>query len=234
MSERSHDELEGLIAADALDGLSEADRRRMLEEMAAHGPACAECGRLLTDYSQVAVKLATLVEPMPVSAGAERRLVRAIGPSDAGPQVEDRGPARRTTLPRRWAAALAVAASLVAAGGIGYAVAPHAKGVQVVAFPAPGAQSLAVAYQPGERTGVLVGTNLPDPPAGKVYELWFQPSRGAPMRPAGTFRPSAGQVRVPVSLGTSFTALAVSVEPRGGSAHPTSNPIFLTSVPPAR
>src|SRR5205823_71869 len=83
MSRRTHDELEELIAADALDGLSEADRRHMLEEMAAHGPGCAACARLLADYAQVAAKLSTLVEPMPVSAGAERRLVRALGATGA-------------------------------------------------------------------------------------------------------------------------------------------------------
>ena len=234
MSGRTHDQLEELIAADALDGLSEADRRHMREEMAAHGPGCAACARLLADYAQVAAKLSTLVEPMPVSAGAERRLVRALGATGAPAPSEDRGAVRRMPLPRRWAAAVAVAASLVAAGAVGYAVAPHAKGVQVVAFPARGGQSLAVAYQPGSRSGVLVGSNLPDPPSGKVYELWFQPSPGAAMHPAGTFRPAAGRVHAPVSLGTSFTALAISVEPRSGSAHPTANPIFLTSVPSSR
>jgi anti-sigma-K factor RskA len=212
----------------------------MREEMATHGPGCERCIRLVAEYSEVAGWLTTLAEPMPMSAGAGIRLSQRIaGPEPVEP-VEAEGhrvapiarEARRSrsAASRRRAAAVAVAASLVAAGVIGYRIAPHPGGVRVAAFAAPPGQSLAVAYEPGGRRGVIIGSNVPAPPSGRVYELWFRPRSGAPMRPAGTFLPMHGRLRATVTLGPSFTALAVSVEPRGGSPQPTSEPVFVTTV----
>jgi hypothetical protein len=45
-SSRPHEDLEELIAAEALGGLDEATRAEMLRLMAEHGPDCAECVRL--------------------------------------------------------------------------------------------------------------------------------------------------------------------------------------------
>ena len=87
-----------------------------------------------------------------------------------------------------------------------------------------------MAFHPGDTHGFILGTNLPAPPGTRVYELWFQPAAGAAMVPAGTFVPRGGTVVAPVTLGRSFVALAVSVEPSGGSDQPTSPPILLTRV----
>jgi anti-sigma-K factor RskA len=224
--QRSHEELEALIAADALGGLSEDERRAMLHEMASHGPECPECGRLVADYGDVAGQIALLAAPVALSQGASERLLDRAGVEDAS----GRSRTPRARAGRRWIAAVAVAASLVAAGVIGYEVAPRPAGVQVVAFRAGAGRSLAVAYQPGTDHGVLIGSNLTAPPPGKVYELWFLPAGSSQMRPAGTFGARGGDVRMPVALGSSFTALAVSVEPSGGSRHPTTRPVFSTNV----
>jgi hypothetical protein len=50
------------------------------------------------------------------------------------------------------------------------------------------------------------------------------------MESAGTFVPQGGTVLAPVSVGSSFVAVAVSVEPAGGSEHPTAEPVYLTKV----
>src|SRR5437899_1675889 len=75
---------------------------------------------------------------------------------------------------------------------------------------------------PGSQEAVLVGSNLEAPPAGKVYELWYIPSKDAAPAPAGTFQPDAGgSVLMKTTVGGMFVALAVSVEPPGGSTTPT-------------
>jgi anti-sigma-K factor RskA len=234
-----HEELEGLIAADALYGLSELERRRMLEEMERHGPDCEECRRLFAEYTEVAASLALSVPPSAMSKGPEDRLLEAIGserPSGAG-----RSQVRRV---RRWIAAAAVAAAIAVHGGTaGYLIAPRGpsadsrliafvsqQGTRVVAFPGKDNQQLAVAFRPGEQQSWVFGTNLPSLPDGKVYELWYQPAADAAVQPAGTFVPKDGTVVAPTSVGDTVVALAVSVEPAGGSQQPTTTPIYLIGV----
>lgn len=219
-----HDHIEALIATEALGGLDESDRRLLELELAKHGPDCEECGRLLVEYGQAAADLALALEPVPLSPGAEDRLME-LARAERAPVVR----LSRTNLSRRWVAPAAVAAALlVAAGFLGYALAPARPNPTRVVTLATGAQVLQVAYRPGENQGLVVGSNLPDAPQGKVYELWYQPSKDADMAPAGTFVPTNGTVAAPVKLGSSFVALAVSLEPPGGSPHPTSSPLFVS------
>jgi anti-sigma-K factor RskA len=221
-----HEHIEELIAAEALGGLDESDRGLLELELAKHGPDCEECGRLLVEYGQAAADLALALEPVPLSPGAEDRLMD-LARGERAPVVR----LGRMTRPRRWFAPAGVAAALlVAAGFLGYALAPSRPNPTRVVTLATGAQVLQVAYRPGERQGLVVGSNLPDAPQGKVYELWYQPSKDAGMAPAGTFVPTNGTVAAPVKLGSSFVALAVSLEPPGGSPHPTSSPIYLRSA----
>lgn len=255
--ELSHEELEELISADALGGLDEEDAQLLRRELERHGPECEECRSLIATYAEVAGRMALELDPVSMSPGAEERLLMAARESTGRPSEPEQAPAEQAAppggpgqerrpearvrrlpgrsgqegRPRRWLVAAAVAASLVLAGFVGYRIAPSGPTpLRVAAFPAKGSQSLAVVYQPGEVQGLLVGSNLAPPPAGKVYELWFQPAKGAAMHPAGTFVPANGSVLHPVTLGTSFDLLAVSVEPTGGSPQPTTNPIFLTPV----
>ena len=231
-----HDHIEELIAAEALGGLDEPDRLALDRELAAHGPGCSECGRLFAEYGQTAADLALTLEPIPLSPGAEDRLMeRALGePASKRGLLQGSEPAgwrARVTPVRRWVATAAVAAAvLVAVGFLGYGLAPNRAEPTAVLTMAKGTRSVTVAYTPGEADALLVGTNLPRPPAGRVYELWYQPADGADMRPAGTFVPTDGSVVSKVRLGPSFVALAVSVEPQGGSLHPTSEPVYFRSL----
>lgn len=232
-SDGSHDRLEQLIAAHALDGLDEPEQQELARELAAHGPGCQECRRLLADYAETAAGLALALTPVPVSAGTEDRLVAARGevvvPRPRPNQQVPAGgvPARRS----RWVAAAAVAAALmVAAGVIGYALAPGRSIPTRVVSLAAGDRALQVAFTPGDREALVIGTNIPDPSAGRVYQLWYQPREGSAMEPAGTFEPDDGTVLAPATVGESFVAVAVSVEPAGGSRRPTTEPIYFTKV----
>ncbi len=80
----------------------------------------------------------------------------------------------------------------------------------------------------GEKpTPGLVPDQLPDPGPGKTYQMWFVPPQGAPVS-AGLLSGTA-----PVLLeggGQDAAAVALSVEPAGGSPQPTTTPVLVIPV----
>lgn len=236
---RPHDELEELIAADALGGLDQGTRPEMLRLMAEHGPDCAECIRLTAQYAEVAGQLALSVDPVALSEEAEVSLIRAA--REGEPAVEVPYRLRRRG---RWLAAAAVAAVLAVVGGIvGYSLAPglggrpsefiafaSQPGSEVVAFPAVEGQQLAVIFNRDSRRGWVFGTNLPRPEGERVYELWFSSGTSEGVEPAGIFLPDDGVVLAQVTVGEDPDLLAVSIEPPGGSPQPTTDPIFVAEA----
>lgn len=89
-------------------------------------------------------------------------------------------------------------------------------------------------YFVNPRGGVLlIASRLPALRAGQTYQMWVIPKGQAP-RPAGLFRPDAagGAVHLqtgPVETG-SVQALAITVEPEGGSSAPTTTPFLVSPV----
>ncbi len=80
---------------------------------------------------------------------------------------------------------------------------------------------------------VFVGSQLPKLAGDRTFQLWLIPGKGAP-ESAGVFRPnSAGDVvsvrQQPVDT-SRIQAIAVSVEPRGGSPAPTTKPILIVPL----
>jgi anti-sigma-K factor RskA len=79
-------------------------------------------------------------------------------------------------------------------------------------------------------TLVFLASNMPELPPQKTYELWLIPTSGAPI-PAGLFRPdahgSAALIKPPLPAGIEAKTFAITVEPRPGSAAPTSTPIMV-------
>jgi anti-sigma-K factor RskA len=230
VDQRPHDEIEALIAADALDGLDQAGRDELARLRAEHGPECPDCRRLENEYSEVAARLASVVEPIPLSRGAEDALIQA---TQAPPALrKEPAPRRLRVIPggrraQRLVAAVAVAATLAVLGGLaGYSIAPKPAPLATVSYRS-GDQQLVIVYAKGQTQALAIGSNLPTPQGGRVYELWYQPSAGADMRPAGIFVPRNGTVVAPVNVGTSFVALAMTIEPPGGSLKPTTKPIFV-------
>ena len=87
-----------------------------------------------------------------------------------------------------------------------------------------GDASLAVKGDNGE----LVLTNAPQPPAGRVYQLWYQ--HGKTIERGGTFRPqSNGSYSASVPVGGT-DAVMVTVEREGGVPAPTGPPVMQFSV----
>ena len=78
---------------------------------------------------------------------------------------------------------------------------------------------------------VFIGASLPRIDAGKTFELWVIPAKGNPV-PAGLFQsqPDATAVFVRPGPVENAAAIAVTVEPEGGSAQPTTTPFIVTKL----
>lgn len=96
----------------------------------------------------------------------------------------------------------------------------------------PGSQRYGVDHGQVIRHGkrlYLAMESLPPPPKGKVYQAWTLRSGATRMSPSVTFVPNASGgavLSIPVDAST-IAAVAVSVEPDGGSKQPTSTPTFV-------
>ncbi|HSU58860.1 MAG TPA: anti-sigma factor [Bryobacteraceae bacterium] len=80
---------------------------------------------------------------------------------------------------------------------------------------------------------VFVGSQLPQLASDQTFQLWLIPASGAP-ESAGLFRPNAAgnfvDVRTTPVDTTRIQAVAVSVEPPGGSPAPTTKPILVVPL----
>ncbi len=78
----------------------------------------------------------------------------------------------------------------------------------------------------------LAMRSMPPLPKGHVYQAWTLPRGGKAMAPSLTFSPDPSGVAV-ISLperGSTLAAVAVSIEPEGGSAAPTTKPQFVQKL----
>ncbi|MBA3232512.1 MAG: anti-sigma factor [Propionibacteriales bacterium] len=157
---------------------------------------------------------------------------------------------------QRWTTSLLAAAAMIAAVGFGgwalqarqdaaqsqeaaqAAVAQRQQLTRVVS--ADDVRTVSSRFVTTEHTGTVVmsakrdaalfvASDLDQLPDGKVYEAWT--INGDP-EPAGTFTPQGTEslVQLPSSA-FDAKSIAITVEPKGGSAHPTSDAIFTVSLP---
>ncbi|HZC23877.1 MAG TPA: anti-sigma factor [Candidatus Binatia bacterium] len=107
---------------------------------------------------------------------------------------------------------------------------PEADHYVLVASKAPPQPQGRAIYVASQGTVVFLANNMPQLPPEKIYELWLIPTSGAPI-PAGVFRPnaqgSAAVVKPPLPAGVEAKTFAITVEPKEGSAAPTSQPIMV-------
>jgi anti-sigma-K factor RskA len=196
-----------LTAAYALDALDPAEA----EAYERHLGQCEECREQLAELNESAAALAfgSLAPPPPA---------RLRG------SILDAAAAERTNvvplLRRRWVArGLAVAAAAAACIVVGLAVS--------LSQSSPPQVSWKLSVGPTGKA-VLGVSGLAAAPHGKTYEAWLIPA-GQPARPAGLFSGSTGGVRLRGTVPRNG-AVAVTVEPAGGSNQPTSKPIATMPV----
>ena len=215
--------LSGAYAVDAVDDIERASFERHL----ASCPTCRAEVASLREASALLADAATTAPPPEVRdavlSGITR--VRPLPPVTVG------GPVHR----RKWFPAL-VAAVVLALVGVGGAVwqpwrddasqtlsatdqvlqDPEA---QQVSQTLPNGATATVVRSPKEHRAVLVTEDLPEPPAGKVYQLWLQtPSED--MVPAGLM-PAGGSTALLDGNADDAIGVGLSLEPAGGSEQPT-------------
>lgn len=206
-----------LVAGYALDALTPEEERGFEEHLA----GCSRCREELAGFSTLAASLAFAApesKPSPQVRGRVLAAARA-----------DR--AKVVPLRPRWAyAAVAVAAAAVCAAiglGVWGATRPGTGPEAIRALPLRGAAGTVLVAD--NRLATLVVSGLTRAPAGKTYEAWVM--KGQAARPAGLFSGSAPttvlRLSSPVPAGA---RVGVTIEPAGGSPHPTRAP-FLTSAP---
>ncbi|MFJ2837839.1 anti-sigma factor domain-containing protein [Nocardia sp. NPDC087230] len=224
----------------ALDALDPQQRRAIDDELAAADPERAR--EFLAAVSRIRETMAALTvsDSVPPPARLEAALMRALDRLD--PQV--RPLTRRDTQGKGWRLRwLTAAAAAVVAVGIGTGVAvvidrtndgTGAITAQQV-LDQPDSRESSVAITGGGAMTVHQSTalgaaavsfqDMPALPADRAYQLWRIPTGGAPR--------SVAVMEGPASVVTAVDAadtLAVTVEPAGGSAGPTTPVIVSMTV----
>lgn len=215
-----HERVEEQIVLSVLGDMDTVERARFEAELAAHRPGCQRCTELVRDYRKVGEHLALAAPPSTPPPHLEGRIVaRATG---IGGNVVPISTWRRKVA--RVALAAAAVVVLVVGSIAGTRLVTGSSDLRLVRLQAAGQGTLAVAYAPGAETALVVGSDLPDPGGQRVMQLWVR--AGGTMVAAGTFRPSRGDVLAVTRLPEKdFDLVAVTIEPRGGSRAPTSDPI---------
>jgi anti-sigma-K factor RskA len=231
------DELIGAYAIDALDEEESRDVRAHLIECERH----AEEARNLR---RTASLLATTARPILPPPALRSRILAAVGADAAEP-----GPTGATPRPLRgrrvfssyprwfWAAA---AAAAVIAGLAAWNVVllnQDDDGLQrlasrariVATLESTGARGGGVVlYFPDEKKALVIGDGLQAlDPSKDTYQLWE--IDGDTPKSIGLMQADAGGHAVAVVPfdGARAHTLAITIEPRGGSPQPTSDPIFI-------
>ncbi|MFB8089200.1 anti-sigma factor domain-containing protein [Streptomyces sp. NPDC055992] len=247
--------LHTLTGAYALHALPDTERR----DFERHLGDCEACSVEVREFSETATRLG-LAAAAPAPRELRERVLREITAVRQEPPAvsrRERSPDRRSGA-ARWSR-FALAACLAAAVGFGgIAVWQHQEArdaqqradatrrqaeqvARVLAAPdaktssgtlEDGAQGTVVVSRSEDRA-VFLASGLAGAPSGKVYQLWFDDD--------GTMR-SAGLLRASGPSSTTYTTLldgpvdgatgmGITVEPAGGSARPTSDPLALMRLP---
>ncbi|MBO1332281.1 anti-sigma factor domain-containing protein [Streptomyces sp. VRA16 Mangrove soil] len=241
-----------MTGAYALHALSDEERVAVERHLAGCGP----CAREVAELSATAARLglaATVTPPAPMRDQVLRR-VTAVRQEPPGPaRASHHGRARlRTRLLSRWTLAACLAGAAVLGGA---AVQQHqeardaarearraqatADGIAAV-LASPDATTRAASLGDGatgtvvvSRTrdrAVFVVSGMARPARGRVYQLWFDDA--GTMRPAGLMDPGRSDQAVLLKGRVDgASGMGVTVEPAGGSAHPTSAPVALMPFP---
>ena len=237
MTERWRSRFDDLKDAYALGALDEDERREVEGYLAAHPELQAELDDLTSTVGLFALA-PTEYEPPP---GLRRNLMREIGVAHEDSALNGAAP-RRTGLRRLFSpAVLAAAAAVLAVVGLfiwnaslreeNEDLRGEIETRQTYDLQGSGeAQSVrgeVVELENGR--AVLIAEDLPPAPEGMVYETWLL--HGSVPEPAGTFHSQDGEAaaRIEGPL-EGADAVAVTVEPSGGSSMPTSEPLLTASL----
>ncbi|MCB8901714.1 MULTISPECIES: anti-sigma factor domain-containing protein [unclassified Streptomyces] len=238
----------GAYALDALDPEEQEAVRR-------HLAVCPSCTEEVREFSETAVRLGLAVAVTPTATlrtGVLERIATVRQEPPATPRA-----ARTPRGLRRWSQ-WALAACLAGAVGLGgvaawqhglaedarkeTARAQAANDAVAEVLAAPDARVSTSRLEGGAVGTVVVSASLDravfaasgmaPPPAGKVYQLWYDD--GGTMRSAGLMDPGAtAEATLLDGPVNQASGVGVTVEPAGGSPSPTSAPVAVLAFPRA-
>ena len=214
-----------LVGAYALDALSDDER----DAFEAHLATCEQCQAELSSLADVLDALADDGAAPDVPAGLSKRIAAelAVTAQDgvvAGAPIADVVPLR----PRRLGRILAVAAASVAVLAIAASAfvtlnkpseSDRIRAASDVVELPTGISDVSV-FVSEAAGGIAVEGDMPAPAAGKEYQLWVVPADGSAPIPG----PTMGGGETDAAWLTNLDgagAIAVSLEPEGGSTKPT-------------
>lgn len=230
--------LSGAYAVDAVDDIERAQFEK-------HLAICAECQAEVASLREATSMLSemTLAEPSAQLRNrvlAEIATVRPLPPLTTPVATLDEVRSR----PRRFRlGAMAAAAAVLAAVGVGAVTQPWsddssqsnlsaadqvltAADAKSTSLDFDGGAQATITHSDSVGMAVIVTEKMPPPPKGMVYQLWLdQPVTG--MTSAGVMPIKADQTVVLEGDAATANAAGITVEPEGGSDHPTSDPIAL-------
>ncbi|MFJ7244389.1 anti-sigma factor domain-containing protein [Kitasatospora sp. NPDC098652] len=237
--------LTGAYAAHALDPAESTDFERHLAD-------CPACAQEVAEFAATLARLGAAQAVLPPPALKTRVMAALPTLRQEAPHTAPVPGYRRRRFGRGWAK-LALAACLALATGVGgVAVQQYQQAGQARAraaalqqqqdrfaalLTASDARTATGAAAGGAGVGTVVWSNsrgqagflasgMPSPAAGTTYQLWFNDS--GTMRPAGLLTTGDGVLLLTGPL-DGARGIGVTVEPAGGSAHPTTAPVMLLS-----
>jgi anti-sigma-K factor RskA len=219
------------LAAYALGALEPAEAA----EFEGHLVDCERCRAELVRLTPAVEGLSTSVPRLEPPPGLRKRIMDVVEAEAAvGTQVGSATASPRRS--RRWSwawrpapiAALATAIAIAFIAGFGLRGGDDATRTVTAQALTDTAVSAALVEHDGDWH--LQVDKLPEPPADHVYEIWVQ--RGADVKPSSLFvlsRDGRAQVPLPETLREGDKVM-VTVEPAGGSAKPSSDPLLQAQV----
>jgi anti-sigma-K factor RskA len=244
MSDERHDpgreRFDDLKEAYSLGALSEEERREVEDYLGEHPELRAEVDHL----ESVANLLALAPQEYEPSPKLRRDLLNSISSSSPGTTPTADPSTRQTGLRRLFGPgglAAAAALALVTIGMFAWnaslqeenqTLQGELEGQQTYALQSTGAaqEMRGEVVRLGDERAVLVAEDLPSPPEGETYQAWIL--REDVPEPAGLFEPNdTGAAAAPIEGSIEgANAVAVTVEPSGGSSSPTSDPLMTANV----
>ncbi|MGW4051780.1 anti-sigma factor [Streptomyces sp. NPDC004779] len=224
-----------------------------------HLAGCAACHQEVAEFERTAVRLAS-AETAPVPEDLRVRVMEQVSRTPQAPRRHSTGSRGGSRPRGRRALLLALAASLAAAVTLGavaareHSAAEEARAQAAQAreqarteggtfadiLTAPDATVHTGELTDGAKAAVVVSREqeeaaftargLPPLPGDKTYELWYADPAGD-LRPAGLLHDSGDRVThvLDAPLDDAI-AVGITVEPAGGSAQPTTEPLGIIPI----
>jgi hypothetical protein len=170
------------------------------------------------------------VAPPPRLRGELLAIVRSEARKETKPERRRGWWPSWLAMPRPAVAALG-AAAVIAAGIVGYSLRGDSETSTFQANPSPAAPRAEAELVVENDSGTLHASGLPPLQRDEVYQAWIQKRDQAELEPSTLFEPVRGGSATATIPGLEDAErVMVTREPRGGSTHPTSEPLLTATL----